>query len=250
VTDTALFLFAGLVGGLTNAMAGGAKLFVFPMLLASGLPPVVANGTATVALWPAQIVASAASRKELAAVLGSLWGAMAAALLGGVAGALLLLWIGNDGFMRAVPFLLVIATSTIALGQRVRLLVPRGLDLSPNSLGAFLLMFLIALYGGFFGAGLGFMLIAALIISGGDRLVAVNAAKNLLAAAINTVAVIPLALGGIVAWDAALLVLAGGMVGGLAGARLISVVPEATIRVGMTGAGLGLAGIYVIRTFG
>ena len=202
--ETVLFFLAGIAGGVVNAAAGGAKLFVFPMFLAAGLPPVAANATATVAIWPAQIVAAIVHRKILKPVLREAMGRVGIALMGGLLGALLLLRSSDSGFMLLVPGLLALATLAIALGKDVRRLVPKSTRLGWNNPLPVLVLFLASLYGGYFGAGLGFMLIAVMTLSGTDEITDANALKNLLAAAINTIAVVPIALSGIVHWSAAL----------------------------------------------
>lgn len=113
-----VFLAAGLVGGAVNAAAGGAKLFVFPMLLATGLPPVAANVTQMVALWPPQLLAVWVYRREIVADARALAWQMAPALAGGLAGALAMVSAENDTFVRIVPVLLVISVVTLLLGPR------------------------------------------------------------------------------------------------------------------------------------
>lgn len=225
-----LFLAAGLAGGAVNAAAGGAKLFVFPMLLAAGLPPVAALATATVALWPSQFVAIYVYRDVLRPLMRSAALRFLMALIGGLAGALLLLWSGDSGLMAVVPALLALATLAIALGKRIRSLVPRGAALRRDGAVSLGLILAVSVYGGYFGAAMGFMLLAALTLAGSDRLTEANALKNLLAATINTVAVIPLALSGVVDWVAASTVLVGGLLGGYVGARVVEMVPEPVVR--------------------
>lgn len=238
--DIWLFLIAGLVGGTVNAAAGGAKLFVFPLLLASGLPPIMANATATVALWPAQLPAAWVYRKELLANTARLVRQLLPALLGGLAGALTLIHSPEDRFVAVVPVLLALAVGSILLGKRSAEMMQSLF--SGGRLGPVisLLLFATGFYGGYFGAGLGFMLLAVLSASAGIGLNQANAAKNLFAFLINSIAVVPLAFSGLVNWQAALWVLLGGIAGGYLGACLARRLPETVMRIGVAILGLGL----------
>lgn len=242
-----LFLAAGLIGGVVNAAAGGAKLFVFPLLLATGLPPIAANVTQGVALWPAQLPAVWVYRRELMSDLGGLVRQMLPALVGALLGAIVMVNSSDEVFVKVVPVLLVIAVLAIILGPRttefMRWLFP-GERL--NAATAVLLA-LFGFYGGFFGAGLGFMLLAVLSASSGAGIGQVNGAKNLIAASIQTVAVVPMAMSGLVDWLAALCVLIGGLVGGYVGARVTRRVPDRYLRVGVAALGLVLTLSFLLR---
>ena len=208
-----MFLAAGFVGGAVNAAAGGAKLFVFPMLLASGLSPLMANATSTVALWPAQITATWVYRRELAAEGRRAVRRAVSVLLGALAGALALITSSEAAFMAIVPLCLGLAVAAIALGDQLSRLAARQ---APSRVGGALvgaLLFSCGVYGGYFGAGLGFMLLAVLSLSGLGDLQRANAQKNLLALTINTTAVPPLLASGLVDGVAAVGVLTGGLVG-------------------------------------
>ncbi len=240
VIDLALFLAAGVVGGVVNALAGGAKLFVFPLLLASGLPPIVANATGTVALWPAQLPAIWLHRHRILgqgrAMLGRMWPALAGALIG----AGLLIVSTERAFLAVIPFVLVAAVVIIALGNRTATLAARALPDRHRGSAAGVLMFLTGVYGGFFGAGMGFLLIAVLTLAGVASIRDSNAEKNALATAINTTAVVPLLLSGLVHLPAAGVVLLGGLVGGYLGGHLAGLLPETPMRVGIAAIGLVL----------
>lgn len=235
-----LFLAAGFIGGVVNAAAGGAKLFVFPLLLATGLPPIAANVTQGVALWPAQLPAVWVYRRELMEDIGGLFRQMLPALVGAMLGAIVMVNSSDDVFVRIVPLLLVVAVVAIILGPRtsdfMRWLFP-GERLKAATA---VLLALFGFYGGFFGAGLGFMLLAVLSASSGAGIGRVNGAKNLIAAAIQTVAVVPMVMSGLVDWLAALCVLFGGLFGGYAGARITRRVPERYLRTGVAALGLVL----------
>jgi uncharacterized membrane protein YfcA len=240
IPEPLLYLLAGIAGGAINASAGGAKLFVFPLLLASGLPPLAANVTGAVALWPAQLPAVWVWRKALLADAPRLARQAIPAVAGGLTGALLLVHSSADAFVSLIPVLLGIAVAAIVLGPKLadllrRALPPRGLSLITG-----VLLFLTGLYGGYFGAGMGFMLIAVLTAAGGLAIQQANAAKNLMAVAIATTAVVPLTLSGLVDWHAALLVLGGGLAGGYAGGHLTRMIPERPMRIGVAVIGVAL----------
>jgi hypothetical protein len=239
-----LFLLAGLIGGAVNAAAGGAKLFVFPLLIASGLPPLVANATGTVGVWPAQLPAAWVYRRELGADRRRLLLLLLPALVGALSGALLLVNSTEDAFLAVVPALLLLAVGAIMLGPRAVTFARRILPAGRQGLASALLLFGCGLYGGYFGAGMGFMLLAALSLAEDAGLQRANAGKNLFAFLINTTAVLPLALSGLVEWVAAASVVVGGLAGGYAGARIVRGLPERPLRIG-----IGLLGLVLTLSF-
>lgn len=242
----ALFLAAGFAGGVVNAIAGGAKLFVFPMLLAAGLPPLAANATGTVAVWPAMLPTAWVYREMVAREARRLVRMVLPALVGALCGALAMIGSSEGAFLSVIPALLILAVGSILLGDRLAALAQRYLpgDRLKAALGA--LLFAIGFYGGYFGAGMGFMLVAALTAAGG-ALREANATKNLFAVAINTVAVVPLALSGLVDWVAAATVLIGGVFGGYVGARLSLSMPVTLLRGAISVMGLALTAAFLLR---
>lgn len=232
-TTVLIFLAAGLVGGMVNAAAGGAKLFVFPMLLATGLPPIAANVTQGVALWPAQLPAIWVYRCEIMGEWQKLLRQMLPALGGALAGAIVMVNSSNEAFVRVVPVLLLVAVVAIILGPRTTDLMRWAFPGERLQAATAVLLAVFGFYGGFFGAGLGFMLLAVLAASTGEELGQVNGAKNLFATAIQSVAVVPMMLSGLVDWTAALCVLVGGLVGGFIGAAVTKRLPEKLVRIGV-----------------
>lgn len=246
-TDLLLFLLAGIAGGIVNAAAGGAKLFVFPILLASGLPPLMANATGTVALWPAQIPAAWLYRKELKRDFGGVLRRMVPAVIGGFAGATALVYSPEKTFVAIVPFLLGIAVLAILLGRRLAELAKRYLSGSRLGAATGVLMFATGFYAGYFGAGMGFMLLAVITLAGVASIQSANAEKNALAVCINTFAVIPLAFSGLVDWVAALAVLIGGLGGGYIGGSITRLVPETPMRIAVVTIGVVLTASFLLR---
>lgn len=240
ILEIVIFITAGIVGGMVNSAAGGAKLFVFPMLLATGLPPIAANVTQGVALWPAQLPAVWLYRRELMQDAKSFSWQLLPALLGAVVGSVIMVHSGNEVFARIVPLLLFIAVVAIVLGPKTTDLMRWAFPGERLRAATTVLLTLIGIYGGFFGAGMGFMLLAVLSASTGQGLGRVNGAKNLFAAAIQSAAVIPMMLSGFTDWLAAGCVLVGGLVGGYFGASIARRLPEKPLRVGVAVLGLVL----------
>lgn len=232
--DYLLLIAAGFAGGMTNAIAGGATFFTFPAMLAVGIPPVAANASNTTALAPASLVAAWTQRHDLADVRPHILLLSLLGIAGGVLGAILLLVTPDDTFMVFVPFLLLLATALFALSphlmafaRRHRPAAPTGLHLSVGTVA--LLMFCFV-YGGYFGAGLGIMMLAGLALSGLDDLRVANGLKNGLSALVNGVAVVVFIVQGIVVWQAALVMLAGAVTGGFVGAKVASILPRQVFR--------------------
>ncbi|WP_099826257.1 sulfite exporter TauE/SafE family protein [Oceaniglobus indicus] len=240
MAELVLFFVAGIVGGIVNAAAGGAKLFVFPMLLAAGLPPLAANATGAVAMWPAQIAAVWVNRKGMFSDPRALVRQMAPALVGAFFGAIALIFSSEKAFLAVIPLLLLLAVGAIVLGRQLTVLMQRAFPGGRLQKASDVLMFAVGFYGGYFGAGLGFMLIAVLSVAGGLTLQRANGMKNLIAFFIYSVAVVPLSLSGLVDWRAAGTVLIGGLIGGFLGGHLIQYVPEKPMRYGIAGLGLVL----------
>ncbi|WP_026318848.1 sulfite exporter TauE/SafE family protein [Amorphus coralli] len=245
--DILMYLAVGVAGGIVNSAAGGAKLFVFPLLLATGLSPLAANATGTVALWPATLPPAWQYRRELVADWKRLVFILVPSLVGALAGALVLVNSPEKAFLTAVPFLLIVAVTAILLGKRLAVIVQKLLPQRSITLIAAVLMLAVGFYGGYFGAGMGFMLLAVLAATFGGQLHQANARKNLFAVCINTVAVVPLLMSGYVDLLAAPLVLIGGLVGGYAGGHVIRRVPDWLLRLVVAGLGLVLTAVFLLR---
>jgi uncharacterized membrane protein YfcA len=232
--DIALLVSAGFAGGTVNAIAGGATFFTFPAMLAAGVPPVAANASNTVALFPASLAASVALRRELATVRPHLPRLLTVGLAGGIAGAVLLLATSDRAFMALVPWLLLLATLIFAFSPQLLAWVRahRGADtiIFRPSAGTLVLIAVCAVYGGYFGAGVGIMMMAGLALAGLEDLQVANALKNLLAGAINGIAVVVFVASGVVVWPAALVMLAGAVLGGVFGARIARRIPKLVFR--------------------
>ena len=211
-----MFFAAGIGGGLANAMAGGGKLIVFPLLLAAGLPPKVANVTGTVGVWPAQAPAAWVYRDRIGGDPRALLREALPGLVGTVFGALALIFVEEAVFVAVVPFLLVVAVTVIVFGKELSAWVRRQGG-GPGVAAA--VMFATGIYAGFFGAGMSLMIVAALTLAGVADIHDANARKNLYGFALNSASVLWLGFSGLVSWPAAILVALGALLGAMAGRR-------------------------------
>lgn len=214
-----ILVVAGLVAGMVNAIAGGGTLVSFPALVWLGVPPIMANATATLTALPGYVGSAWAYRQDISAE-GSLGlrSIILTAALGGLAGAGLLLITPGDAFVGIVPWLLLTATLLFAAGPGLlRLVRARGLQIGPG-LSAFT-VFLVAGYGGYFNGGLGIMLLAVFSLIGFQNLHGMNGLKNLLSAVLSLVSVTTYASAGLIAWDSAAILAISTTVGGYIGAR-------------------------------
>lgn len=235
-----LLFVAGCFAGALNAVAGGATFLTFPALLAAGLPPLVANATNFVALTPSNLSALPAFREELRAEGRALIPLLGVCGTGGVIGAVLLLWLGAGVFEALVPWLMGSATLLFALAPRLRRFV-RG----RAGRSVWGMLFGASVYGGYFGAGLGQIMLSAMILSGHEDFHEANALKN---AVIGWISVLTLGIYGLsaaVAWPEALVMMAGATLGGYFGGRLSRLLPQGLLRgvVILFGAGMTVAWI-------
>lgn len=214
-------------------MAGGGTLVSFPALIWLGLPSIVANATSTVAIWPGSLGGMWGFRRELRTAEAPLFALIAPSLLGGITGALLLRMTPTRIFDRLVPLLILFATFLFMAQEAVQRLVAspgdgetRGRWLS----GAMLCQLFVGVYGGYFGAGLGILMLAALGIVGLSDIHQMNALKNLFALCINGSAALYFAWMGMVWWPDVLLMAAGAIAGGIAGAGVARRIGRPAVR--------------------
>jgi uncharacterized membrane protein YfcA len=225
VWQEVLVAAAAFAAGLINSVAGGGTLVSFPALLWAGRDPVLANATSTVALWPASLAGLYGFRRELEGGRRWVWLFGAPSLLGGVLGAVLLLGTPSETFGRLVPYLVLFATLLLALQEPIsrRLIAERQEGERPSRAwlaGAVAFQFLVGVYGGYFGAGIGILMLAALGLLGFKDIHQMNGLKNLLAILINGVAAAYFIFSGSVVWFDVLLMALAALAGGYSGARL------------------------------
>lgn len=245
--DVTLLLVA-VWAGIQNALAGGGTFITFPALLMSGLDPRAANITSTIALFPGQVTTALAGRAHVAgAPQLSVRALIGISLVGGVVGAALLLLTPPEFFQRLVPFLVLLATGIFAWGSfaKTSALVPKGTGRSVLGWS----QFAIAIYGGYFGGGIGILMLAALTAVGMQFRNA-GATKNVLVAVMNAAAVGVFAFSHDVHWFKAAIVGAGSMVGGRYGAYLLTRVNVQLLRLFVIAVGLMLGIALLWRAYG
>lgn len=240
---------AGFLAGAMNSMAGGGTFFSFPAMLAAGVPPVAANASNSVALWPASLSGAWAYRQELARYKRYLIPMGLMSLLGGVGGGLLLLSTRDATFSLLIPWLLLFATVLFAFSGKLSAWL-RGKEAGAPATGPLALAghFLVSVYGGFFGAGMGILMIASLAMAGHDDVHEINAIKNLLSAVIYSVTITTFVIAGAVSWPFTLVMMATATVGGYAGAAAARKIPALWMRRFIITVGAILTVFYFYKT--
>jgi uncharacterized membrane protein YfcA len=239
-----IFLFvAGALGGALNSVAGGGSFIAFPALLFTGVPPIPANATNTIALWTAAAASGGAYRKRLDVARRVMIPLLAASLVGGLLGALLLLKTPAHTFMRVLPWLTLGATLLFAFGKKLaggRQSVIEHEASTAALAGTTLFQFGVAVYGGYFGGGMGIVMLAMLAALGMTDIHAMNALKSVMGFVINGIAVVTFIVAGAVYWKHGVIMIAGGIAGGYLGAHYAMKMPQAWIRwfVVLVGAGM------------
>lgn len=221
-----LFLFcAAVLGGALNAVAGGGSFIGLPALIYAGVPPVVANATNAFALWPGSLSSAVGYRRELTTSSRWLLILGGASLLGGLVGAILLIRTSDAGFLRLLPWLMLTAAATFTFGRR-----PRPSMQPPQLAVIVLLQFLISIYGGYFGGGMGIMMLATMTIAGMNDIHEMNGLKSVLAVGINGVAVLEFIASRAIDWRPGLIMMAGAVVGGYLGAAFTRKIDQEWVR--------------------
>ena len=257
----ALLFFAALLGGALNSVAGGGSFITLPALLWWGVPPVAANATSTFALWPGSVSSAWAYRREVAATdRGSLVRLIVVSLAGGLLGARLLISTSDTSFMRLLPWLMLLAAATFTWGGRVtaRLWGPRSNGIGTDGAGtaggskalvpwALLIQLAIATYGGYFGGGMGIMMLTTLAVAGMTDIHKMNGLKTVLATAINAVALGEFAARGAIAWAPGVVMVAGGVIGGYTGAAVARRVEGRVVRLFVIAVAWTMTAYFFVR---
>lgn len=224
-----LLFFIAIWAGAQNALAGGGSFLTLPTLMYLGMDARAANITSCVALFPAQIATGWTGRSNARGTKGlSLLALFVISIIGGAVGAVILLLTPSNFFARLVPFLVLFATLVFAWGSFFRKPGETGLHLS--RLGAGVAQFLISIYGGYFGGGIGFLMVAALTMAGQNVRIA-SATKNVLAGVMNASAVAIFVFSPDLHWLAAAVTSVGATIGGVAGARMLQYADEKILRI-------------------
>lgn len=216
-----LFSAAFFASGL-NAIAGGGSFVTFPVLIFTGVPPIPANATNNTAMWVGVLGSIRTYRQDLGIEQKPLVVLCVISLLGGLIGSVALLFTSASTFDRLIPYLLLLATLVFILGEPLRSWFGRrnpSKSSQPGSLVKLALIHLaIAIYGGFFGAGMGILMLAVLTLLGFKSIHTMNALKTILGSCINGMAIVPFVFAGVIAWEQAVLMAIGGLLGGYASA--------------------------------
>jgi uncharacterized membrane protein YfcA len=247
----ALAGLAAVAGGVVNALAGGGTLITFPTLTALGLPAVAANVTNTVALAPGHLGATLAQARDLAGQGRRLRLLVPTGLAGGLAGGLLLLHTSERTFRSLVPWLILAASALLWVQERLRAWLVRrlshlGAHASHDAL-ALLPVLGASLYGGYFGAGLSVIVLAALGLFVDDSLTRLNAVKQAIGFAVNGAAAALFLFSGRVHWAAALVMATGAVLGGILGGRLAGRVRPRTLRLVVVAIGAAVGVAYLLK---
>jgi hypothetical protein len=250
--DALLLVAAAVAAGIVNALAGGGSLISFPALLAAGYGARVANVTNTVAIWPWSLGSVWAYRGELVGQPGNLRLLAIPTVLGALAGSAILLSTPEEAFEAIVPFLLAGACLLLALQDRISgwaLGHPMMLRGAVRLLLLQAAIFLASVYGAYFGAGLGIIVLAVFGLLLPDDIQRSNALKGLVAMVVNGIAAVYFALFAEVAWEAAALMAASALAGGYSGVAVARRLPRARLRQAVIGFGLVAAGLLAARDF-
>lgn len=241
---------AAMLAGAINSVAGGGTLVSFPVLIWLGLPAITANATSTVAIWPGSLGGMLGFRRELRLVDRRVFALVVPSLVGGVAGAWLLQHTSSGTFDRVVPFLVYLATGLFLIQGPVQ----RWMNTSPHGpvsvgwmVGLLVMQLLVGLYGGYFGAGIGILMLAALSIMGLTDIHQMNALKNLFALCINGVAACWFMWMGMVSWSDVLVMAVGAIAGGVLGADVAKRVGRTAVRRVVIGIGLTIGTTLLLR---
>jgi len=250
-----LVVLAAAAGGAVNAVAGGGTLLTFPAIVGLGLDPRTANATSTVALWPGAVSSMWGYRAELSGTRRWLLHFTLPSLLGGALGAWLLLVTSSASFAHIVPFL-VLGATTLFLAQRPLMAWVRGHGPAPAPDGEgpamplplfYLSQFGVGVYGGYFGAGIGILMLAVLGMMGETNIHRMNGLKNWGGLCMNFVAAVSFAASGIVDWPVALAMAVGGLIGGYTGSRMAQRVGQQRVRRAVVVIGLASAVWLLLR---
>ena len=248
-----MFVAAVLAGAL-NSVAGGGSFISYPALVFGGVPLINANTTSTVALWPGTVASMGAYRKEIANERAGIWPLLVASFFGGIIGAQILLHTTENTFAKLLPFLLLLATLLFAFSKRLSGWVRQSMDgsrLPASTLrgGVIIFQFIIGVYGGFFGGGIGIMMLAAFGLLGMDNIHRMNGIKTVMASVINGVAVLLFVVNGAIYWPQALVMIVGAIIGGYAGATFAQRINPLRVRQFVIVVGCVMTFIFFYRTY-
>ncbi|PLW75779.1 sulfite exporter TauE/SafE family protein [Cohaesibacter celericrescens] len=244
--DITVILFAAFCAGILNTIAGGGTFLTFPALVFIGVPPVAANATSAVAVFPGYLGGAYGFRTELGHFdKKQILRLCFITLFGGLIGSLLLFVSSNKAFSIVVPFLLFGATLAFLFGDTIRTWAEKK-DRAVSPHGAVGLL-LVSIYGGYFNGGLGIVLLALFALWGMINIHEMNALKNGLSLALSAISVAVFAIGGLVEWQHALGMMVASTLGGYAGAPIARALPKSTVRILIALVGFSMSIVFFWR---
>lgn len=243
-----LLVAAGFLGGIANSMAGGASLFTFPALLFAGLPPITANASNALAVTSSNGVGFLSDLKKLPKTDLTFWTSIGVAIVGGGLGAWLLLNTSERTFVKSVPALIGLATVLFAFSKSIQRFLARLLgDSGDHKKLRQVLLMPVAIYGGYFGAGAGVIILSALSATSTMELRSLNALKNMFAFLMNVSAIVFFVWFGLIDWSHTLVMMIGTLAGGFAGIKLTKILPAYVVRNTIVACGVLMTAIYVYK---
>ncbi len=245
-----LFSTAFIAGGL-NAVAGGGSFITFPALIFTGMAPIAANATNNTAMWAAGLASIRAYRQDLQVDRRLLVMLSVTSLIGGTIGSIALLYTSSAIFKRLIPYLLLLATTVFICGEPLKTwsqrLSPKSPSVNPSPKNLVVLQLLISIYGGFFGAGIGILMLATLTFAGIKNIHATNALKVILGSCINGIAIVPFIFAGVIVWQQAIIMAVGGSLGSYVAARFARKIRPQIVRRFVALVAIGMTVYFFIR---
>jgi uncharacterized protein len=245
-----VLLAVAIAGGAMNAVAGGGSFLCFPALLLAGVPPIQANATNTIALWPGLLGSIGAYRNELRDVEARrvLTPLLATGVVGGLVGAITLLITPQQTFLRLIPWLLLAATLLFAFSRKITAMLRTHEKPALTTKGAAVAQFFVAIYIGYFGAGAGILIIALLALLGLTHIHRINAYKTVQNAVCNGVAILAFVVKGVIYWRHAGVMVFGAIVGGYFGAHFAQKMKQEHVRWIVIAIGAGMSTYFFWKT--
>lgn len=250
IDNLLLFSTAFLAGGL-NAVAGGGSFITFPALIFTGMAPIAANATNNTAMWAAGLASIRAYRQDLQVERRLLVILSVTSLIGGTIGSISLLYTSSAIFKRLIPYLLLLATTVFIFGEPLKIwsqrLSSKSSSVNPSPINLVVLQLIISIYGGFFGAGIGILMLATLTFAGIKNIHATNALKVILGSCINGIAIVPFIFAGIVVWQQAIIMAVGGSIGSYVAARSARKIRPQLVRRFVAIVAIGMTIYFFVR---
>jgi uncharacterized protein len=244
-----LLLGVAVVSGAMNAVAGGGSFLSFPMLLVFGVPPIQANATNTIALWPGILGSIGAYRNELRGPEARrvLWPLLSTGAVGGLLGAVTLLVTPQQTFLHLIPYLLLAATLLFAFSRKITAALRPDGEAALSTWGGAAAQFFVAFYIGYFGAGAGILMMALLALLGMEHIHRINAYKTVQAAVCNGIAIVAFVTHGVIYWKHAAVMVVGATLGGYYGAFLAQKMKQEHVRWIVIAIGTGMSAYFFLK---